>query len=140
VTYWDQGRQRARASDRMLVDEDGHPRRVIPLRQLTADHPDFPHGDTGWQYGCRCDICVPAHNTRMAEYRRRAGLTRPGPYIPKADRSARCGTRGGYNRHRRLGEEACAACRAANSKYQSAYARGLRLIDPAIEAAMRHGM
>lgn len=27
-----------------------------------------------------------------------------------------CGTRSGYNRHRRLGEEACGPCRAANSR------------------------
>jgi len=140
VTYWDQGRLRQRASDRMLVDEDGKSRRVVPLRELARDHPDYPHGDTGWQYGCRCDRCSLDHNARMADYRRRKGLTKPGPYIPKTLRSAKCGTRAGYNRHRRLGEEACTACKAANSNYQSAYARGLRLIDPAIEAAMRHGM
>jgi len=29
---------------------------------------------------------------------------------------AECGTRAGYNRHRRLGEETCAKCKAAQSE------------------------
>lgn len=140
LPYWDQGRQRRRASDRLQTDNDGNPRRVTPLKQLPTDHLDFPHGDTGWQYGCRCAICVPAHRQRMAEYKRKVGLTRAGPYIPQEDRAARCGTRSGYIAHRRRGEDACPECRAANSKYQVAYVQGLRMIDPAIEAAMRDGM
>jgi hypothetical protein len=138
--YWDTGRQRRRASDRLLVDNDGNPRRVTPLYSLAPDHPDFPHGDTGWQYRCRCDICVRLHNERMADWRRRAGLTRPGPYIPKNMRVAQCGTRSGYNKHQRLGETPCAACKKAHSKYQSSWAKGIKLLDPAIEAALRTGM
>jgi len=138
--YWDQGRKVRRASDRLRIDTQGNPRRVATLKSLPQDHPDYPHGDTGYQYGCRCDTCLTVHNLRMAEYRRRAGITQPGRYIPKSQRKAVCGTRGGYNRHRRLGEEPCAACRKANSQYQSAYAKGVRMIDPAIDAAIRHGM
>jgi hypothetical protein len=128
------------ASDRRLVDENDQPKKVVPLKQLSTDHPDFPHNDTGWQYGCRCDICRDDHNERRARWRRKAGVTKPGPYIPKSQRVAQCGTRSGYNRHRRLGEDACADCLAAASKYQAAYAQGMRLIDPAIEDALRAGM
>jgi hypothetical protein len=76
----------------------------------------------------------------MAAYKRRVGLTRAGEYIPQNLRVAKCGTRSGYNKHRRNGEDACAACKKANSKYQTRYAQGVRLVDPVIEAAMRAGM
>ncbi len=38
---------------------------------------------------------------------------------------AKCGTTSGYRRHRRLGEPACDACRAAHARYyrESGYAR-----------------
>lgn len=77
----------------------------------------------------------------MADYRRKNGLTSPAvPYKPQVERRAVCGTRGGYNRHRRLGEPPCPACKKANSRYQTAYARGMRMVDPLIEKAMRAGM
>lgn len=34
---------------------------------------------------------------------------------------ARCGTNGGYKRHRRLGEDACGPCLAAHSKHTQKY-------------------
>jgi len=46
---------------------------------------------------------------------RRAGFTRRGK--PPAE----CGTTAGYARHRRNGEQPCAACRQAYNRYQNDY-------------------
>jgi len=48
---------------------------------------------------------------RAARYQR--NLVRP--------RAVKCGTRGGYDEHRRLGTETCAACRAAQLERKHSY-------------------
>lgn len=50
------------------------------------------------------------------------GLTASsGDFTPRPP--AECGTRSGYRRHRRHGEEPCVACRAAERDYQRARQR-----------------
>jgi hypothetical protein len=50
---------------------------------------------------------------------------------PALGRGPVCGTYAGYQRHRRVGEEACAACRAASA----AYMRDIRNRKPEMRSA-----
>jgi hypothetical protein len=54
----------------------------------------------------------------------------PAPRARKARRPAACGTPAGYKAHRRRGEPACAACKAANAKVSKASADKRRATNP----------
>lgn len=122
--YYDTGRQRRRAQDRFWWDgEESHwqPK----LRDLPKDHPDYPHGNTGYQYGCRCGECINGHNDYQADYRRRKGITKPdtkyqrGKSGPGTENSRKIGTRSCYMICHKRPEGAHPECAAANSRYVS---------------------
>lgn len=56
-----------------------------------------------------CLACEKAERTSTIIIRRAERRT------PKPRKEAQCGTRAGYNKHRRLGEETCAECREAQN-------------------------
>lgn len=67
---------------------------------------------------------------------RSLGLT-PSGVAPAPRSGARCGTRGGYARHHRLGEDPCAQCRAANAEYKRNRVAAPK--DPAVLPPINHG-
>ena len=87
-------------------------------------------GHLGWQgalktgFGGRFytakQIAFVVDRGRMPDGPVKAGCSREGCILPAhlSDLAERgyCGTRGGYQRHRAAGEEACPACRQANAK------------------------
>lgn len=52
---------------------------------------------------------------------------------------ALCGTPSGANRHRRIGEPVCDACRASKARASRDYKAGLRLLPRAPEDLSYHG-
>lgn len=59
--------------------------------------------------------------------RRELGIERKLPQAQGWSRQAKCGTEGGYRRHRRLAEEPCEACKEAHAgKEQARYRRRYR--------------
>jgi hypothetical protein len=71
VPAHDVGRKKRRTLER---HPDGTP---MKLSELPVDHPDFPHGGSGYAYGCRCVVCKTIYNSYQARYRRMRGWTNP---------------------------------------------------------------
>jgi hypothetical protein len=66
-----------------------------------------------------CDRCLEAHRLDMAAWRRRKGVrSREERWAAEA---AKCGTRSGYKRHRRIGEDPCLDCRLATTQANREY-------------------
>lgn len=59
---------------------------LVGRKKLSPKDPNFPHSSTkttGYQYGCRCEICTAANATYQAQRRRIVGSVAADiPYIP----------------------------------------------------------
>lgn len=116
------------------VDQVADEARQPPKRTLQtifdANKVPLHGGHLGWQgalktgFGGRFytakQIAFVVDRGRMPDGPVKAGCSREGCILPAhlSDLAERgyCGTRGGYQRHRAAGEEACPACRQANAK------------------------
>ena len=91
--------------------------RPLPQTQVTPNRLSFYLDRERWPEGdckrtCEVEGCVrPAHLNDQVE---RAGETGLALRQPKRE-AAKCGTRGGYRRHRKNGEDACPPCKQANT-------------------------
>ena len=70
----------------------------------------------------RCAVCKSEWSLRVDIVPVRHFVTTPGDEERRT--VAECGTDSGYRRHRRLGEEPCAPCRAGHAEKNKATARG----------------
>ena len=79
-----------------------------------------------------CDACVEGRRAYERNRRRKAGIPRRQPGVPRPPRVLQpCGTMAAFSRHRRAGERPCGLCRDANNEYERRRRR-LRRADPAV--------
>jgi hypothetical protein len=101
--------------------------RTRPRPILTPGDPRHGTANGYGNLGCRCQPCRDANAVYNRPYR--TAYNRRQGRVPRADydqaHQAECGTRGGYNRHRRIRETPCDACRAAEAADRRARRRGL---------------